>query len=235
MSKVFKYIENGWAEKMIGDPDVVPYLTRRNELSLQCGCILWGSHVVIPVKLRYLLLEELHSTHSESSRMKELARSYIWWPNLDKDLEEVSKSCADCLAVRSNPPKADLHPWNWPSRPWHRLHVDYGGPVNGRFFFVLVDAHSKWVDVYNITGTSARDTIECLTHSFATFGLPVSITSDNGPCFRATEFKDFLETRGILHSLSAVYHPSTNGLAEKMVETLKKTAFDFQETCKASH
>ena len=154
--------------------------------------------------------------------MKELTRSYIWWPNLDRDLEEVSKSCMDCLAIRTNPPKTDLHSWSWPSKPWHRLHIDYAGPVNGRYFFVLVDAHSKWVEIYNTTGTSTKDTIDCLNHSFSIFGLPVSITSDNGPCFKSSEFSEFLRVRGIIHSCSAVYHPSTNGLAEKMVGTFKK-------------
>ena len=80
--------------------------------------------------------------HSGASRMKELARSYVWWPNMDKDLENLANSCQDCLVLRAMPPKAELHPWEWPDRPWHRLHVDYAGPVDGRYFLVIVDAHS---------------------------------------------------------------------------------------------
>ena len=224
LSKVMRFCEIGWPTntKTFNDSDLTPYIRRRDELSLQDGCILWGSRVVVPPKLRSKLLEELHMGHSGASRMKELARSYVWWPNLDKDLEDLTTSCQDCLALRAMPPKAELHPWEWPDRPWHRLHVDYAGPVEGRYFLVIVDAHSKWVDVYPTSGTTAKETIQCLRHSFSRFGLPVSIVSDNGPCFVSQEFKEFCKNAGVRHITTAVYKPSTNGLAEKMVQTLKK-------------
>ena len=59
---------------------------------------------MVPSKLRSKLLEELHMGHSGASRMKELARSYVWWPNMDKDLENLANSCQDCLVLRAMPP-----------------------------------------------------------------------------------------------------------------------------------
>ena len=38
------------------------------------------------------------------------------------------------------PPKAPLHPWSWPERPWERVHADYAGPFLGHMFLLLVDA-----------------------------------------------------------------------------------------------
>ena len=224
LSKVMRFSEMGWPTdtKTLNDPELTHYIRRRDELSLQDGCVLWGSRVVVPPKLRSKLLEELHMGHSGASRMKELARSYVWWPNLDKDLENLTTSCPDCLSLRAMPSKAELHPWEWPNRPWHRLHVDYAGPVGGRYFLVIVDAHSKWVDVYPTAGTTTKETIQCLQHSYSRFGLPVSIVSDNGPCFISQEFKEFCKNSGVRHITTAVYKPSTNGLAEKMVQTLKK-------------
>ena len=224
LSKVMRYCEIGWTANRnnLEDSDLTPYVRRREELSIQDGCILWGSRVVVPPKLRSRLLEELHMGHSGSTRMKELARSYVWWPNLDSDLEGLSNSCPDCLSLRAMPSKAELHPWEWPTNPWHRLHVDYAGPVGGHYFLVVVDAHSKWVDVYPTSGTTAKETIQCLQHSFSRFGLPITIVSDNGPCFISQEFQDFCKNIGVRHITTAVYKPSTNGLAEKMVQTLKK-------------
>ena len=43
-------------------------------------------------------------------RMKSIARSYIWWPNIDRDNEKIGKSCPLCLENASNPPKMSLHP-----------------------------------------------------------------------------------------------------------------------------
>ena len=216
LGKIYKYCESGWLESALKDPDLAQYARRKDELSIQSGCVLWGSRVIIPTKLRDPVKKELHGDHAGASRMKELARSYLWWPNLDKDLEHLSNSCPECLNKRGMPAKAELHPWEWPKSPWHRLHVDYAGPVGGNYFLVIVDAHSKWVDIYKTKGTTAEDTIRCLTHSFSQFGLPISIVSDNGPCFISHEYKAFLANCGVRQILTAVYKPATNGLAEQL-------------------
>ena len=121
LAKVLRFCELGWTTttKTLKDSELTPYIRRRDELSLQGGCILWGSRVVVPPKLRSNLLKELHTGHSGSTRMKELARSYLWWPNLDRDLEELANSCPECLSLRAMPSKAELHPWEWPTHPWH--------------------------------------------------------------------------------------------------------------------
>ena len=154
--------------------------------------------------------------------MKELGRSYVWWPGLDKTLESLTASCSKCLEKRPMPSKAALHPWEWPKVPWHRVHVDHAGPVNGNSFLILVDAHTKWVEICKVSGTTSKETIGKLQHMFAQFGLPVSLVSDNGPCFTSAEFKEFMKNCGVKHHLIAVYKPSTNGLAERMVQTFKK-------------
>ena len=74
------FCEIGWPTntEALNDSDLIHFTRRRDELSLQDGCILWGSRVVVPPKLRSKLLEELHMGHAGASRMKELARSYVW-------------------------------------------------------------------------------------------------------------------------------------------------------------
>ena len=95
--------------------------THRNELSAQDGCILQGSRVIIPPAGRQSVLTLLYEGHLGISRMKSLARSFVWWSQIDKDLEDVVKSY--CHA----PPSALLHPWEWPRCPWSRLCIDYAG------------------------------------------------------------------------------------------------------------
>ena len=86
---------------------------------------------------------------------------------------------------------------------------------------VVVDAHSKWPEVATKTSTTALATIRVLREMFATYGLPQQLVSDNGPQFTSTEFADFLKQNGIKHIKSALYHPSTNGAAERFVCTVK--------------
>ena len=219
LSQVFSYCMNGFPCEV--SSHIQPYFNKKSELVIQSGCILWGNRVVIPSKLQLKILHELHNGHIGISRMKELARSYFWWPNLDLDIENKVKSCQNCLETRQNPPKADLHPWPYPDKPWSRIHVDYAGPVDNNYFLIIIDAFSKWPEIYKTISMSASTTISCLRNCFARYGLPESVVSDNGPCFISEVFKEFLRLNGVKQILTAVYKPSTNGLAENLVKSFK--------------
>ena len=65
-------------------------------------------------------------------------------------------------------------------------------------------------------------TIKKLRQSFAVHGLPETVVTDNGTCFTSDEFSVFMRHNGIKHMQSAPYHPSTSGLAERAVQTLKQ-------------
>nr|XP_061835653.1 uncharacterized protein K02A2.6-like [Nerophis lumbriciformis] len=168
------------------------------------------------------MLDELHSGHCGVVRMKEMARSYFWWPSLDAAIEEKAKSCSACQKLRNLPQLAPLHPWDWPEEPWQRVHVDFAGPLENHMFLVVIDAHSKWPEVAVMKSTSSERTIEELRSIFSRNGLPQQLVSDNGPQLVSEEFKAFMEENGIQHIKSAPYHTATNGLAEKFVQALKK-------------
>ena len=226
LSRVFNCCKDGWPATV--DTNLLPFKNRHLELSLQNGCILWSNRVVIPSKARAQLLNELHAEHMGSTKMKELARGYFWWPGLDSDIESLSKSCSTCLENRNMPPKSPLHPWDWPNIPWYRIHVDYAGPMNGMYYLVVVDAHSKWVEIFPTSTINSNTTISILRSCFARLGLPVVLVSDNATNFASSEFKDFMSLNGIRHIFSAPFKPSTNGLAENMVKTFKAAMAKFK-------
>ena len=108
--------------------------------------------------------------------------------------------------------------WN----SWMRIHIDYAGPVHNKMLLVVCDAHSKWIEVEPVSSPTSSQTIEKLRRMFATHGLPEVIVSDNGPQFTSYEFGQFLKKNGIRHITSPPYHPSSNGQAERTVQTLKR-------------
>lgn len=110
LSEVVDIVSHGRGGEMT--PKLKPYMVRRNELSVQSGCLLWGYRVIIPSPLQEKVLAELHTGHCGVVRMKEIARSYFWWPGLDAAIEEKAASCADCQKLRNQPQLAPLHPWN---------------------------------------------------------------------------------------------------------------------------
>ena len=142
-----------------GDEDLQLYWKRKEELSLQDGCILWGARVIVPEPGRRAVIEEVHAGHQGISKMKALAWSFVWWPHLYADLEKKARDCEVCKLHQKTPAKAPLHPWEWPESPWSRIHVDYAGPFMGKMFLVLVDAHSKWMDVHVVGSATSQVTM----------------------------------------------------------------------------
>ncbi|GFW92448.1 uncharacterized protein K02A2.6 [Trichonephila clavipes] len=65
--------------------------------------------------------------------------------------------------------------------------------------------------------TTTKKTIECLRDSFARFGLPRVLVSDNGSQFTSYEFQRFMHKNGVRHKTSAPFKPSSNGQAERYV------------------
>ena len=185
--------------------------------------MIWGLRVVVLKQLQSAALEELHQSHPGIVRMKELSWYHIWWPHLDRDLEMLSKSCEACQEGRNLPIAAPLHRWSWPTKPWTRTHLNFAGPFLGRKFMLMVDAHSKWPEVLEMSSTAAEKMIEVLRLVFATHGLPKQVISDNGPQFNTDEFKRFMKSNGIKHLHSSPYHPSSIELAERLVQTFKQT------------
>ena len=118
-------------------------------------------------------------------------------------------------------PELPLKPWSWPSKPWNRLHIDYVGPFMNSMFLLIIDAHSKWVEIFKTSSTTSAATIQLSRSTFARFGIPQTIVSDNGSCFTSSEFEEFLKLNGITHLLTALYHLQSNGLAERMVQAFK--------------
>ncbi|XP_046404731.1 uncharacterized protein K02A2.6-like [Ischnura elegans] len=223
LRKVYNYVLYGWPNNHSNmDNELKPYFQRQGELAIENGIIVWGHRIVVPHSLRKPLLTELHCGHLGIVKMKAMARSYFWWPGLDSDIENLANSCPPCLSVRQNPKKCNLHVWEYPKSVWERLHIDFLGPVSNKLYLVIVDAHSKWLEVEEVSSTSANQTITKLSALFARFGLPQQIVSDNGPPFNSGEFKDFLRCNGIKHTLSPPYHPATNGQAENSVKNVKK-------------
>ena len=158
LAKVLQHVQSGWPEGSFPTP-VKPYANRKLELSVDSGCVLWGARVIIPTSLRSVGLNELHEVHTGVVRMKSLARSFVWWPNVDHDIEQVVKECNVCQQHAHLPAKAPIHTWEWTKNSWDRVHVDYAGPIQGSMILVLIDAYSKWIEAHVVSSSTSEVTI----------------------------------------------------------------------------
>lgn len=92
-----------------------------------------------------------------------------------------------------------------------------------RHFLIMVDLHTRWLDVQIMTnGVSTEKTIGKFRSTLAVISLPESIVTINGPPFTSKDFELFCSNNGIIHTLTPPHHPPSNGLAEKHVDILKR-------------
>ena len=221
LQKVKDYITNGWPSKVNDvEAEVKPYFSKRYEFTLNDDCIMWNHRIVIPSQLQGSILSQLHMTHLGVVKMKSLARGYFWFPNIDIEIENLSKSCEVCNLHGNNPPKTKILPWPTPTGPWQRLHIDHF-EFHKQMYLLIVDAYSKWLEVFEVKSLTSDSTIQVMRSLFARFGLPITIVSDNGRSFASDEFNSFLFKNNVKHLTSPPYHPSSNGAAENAVRIIK--------------
>ena len=240
LSKVRRSIQDGWDNTVRAHKEFKSYYEKRNELTMEHVCVLWGASVVVPTKLRRDVLKLIHSTHQGVVAMKGLARSYCWWSKITADIEEVSRSCEACVTSLKNPTKTT--PWIPATKPWERIHLDFAGPFQNKMWMIVVDAYSKWmivvdayskwmivvdayskwmivVDAYSKwmivvdmrSRTTSSSVITKLRQIFSRWGLCRTYVTDIGPHLTSDEMAQFFASNGITHFRVPVYSPWANG------------------------
>lgn len=201
ISMVLEFVKSEWpttesvwtGENGVESREFAAYRRHRDQLFVEGGCLMRGCRVVVPPALRPRLLAELHASHLGVVKCKGLARAYVWWPGLDDDIERMCAACSTCAETADSPPKTAIVPWSWPTAPFERIHIDFFFFKNSTYM-IVIDSHSKWIEVVLMSVTNAANTINKLKEIFARFGIPKKLVSDNGPLSRAKSFNHFLKT-----------------------------------------
>ncbi|CAH8529728.1 unnamed protein product [Dicrocoelium dendriticum] len=227
--KVIGFVQSSWPN-VRNSNELQPFFNRRGSLSVVDSCLMFGDRVVVPRKLRKRILQQFHSGHPGTSRMKALARSFVYWPQMDAEIEQFCQSCESCQQAAKAPPRCSWHPWPESEKPWQRIHLDYAGPINGQSYLIFVDSYTKWPDVIPMQNPTAQHTINELNKLFQYFGTPEMLVTDNGAQFTSTLFREFCMQNGIQHKFSPPYHPQSNGQAERFVDTFKRALLKAEGT-----
>lgn len=157
-------------------------------------------------------------------KTKQLIREKVWFPGIDKLVEDTVKACIPCQASYPGPNKSEpVSPTVLPSKPWSEVAVDFAGPFpSGQYLLVVVDEHSRFPEVEVVHSISAKVVIPRLSSIFARQGYPSVVKSDNGPPFQGQEFTEFAATCGFKHRRITPLWPEANGTVERFMGTLNK-------------
>ncbi|XP_055591110.1 uncharacterized protein K02A2.6-like [Uranotaenia lowii] len=230
MKKVYRFLQDGWPDpKALSIPELKRFYDRRESLTIVDGCILFGERLAIPAPFRKRCLDQLHRGHPGTQRMKAIARSYVYWPNVDNEISSYVKACRHCALTAKSPPHSAPSLWPKSTKPWERVHIDYAGPIEGDYFLLVIDSFTKCTLNLFSCSTTSTATINILRDLFARFGMPTTLVSDNGPQFCSALFQNFCAENGIQHLTTAPFHPQSNGQAERFVDTFKRAIRKIRE------
>ena len=205
------------------DPEMKSFYNVRHELSFVEGVILRSGRIVIPEPLRDQTIKLAHIGHQGIEKTKNLLRSKVWFPGLDKMAETEVRNCMPCQSATPMKRRQPLKPTKCPDSPWKEVSADFKDiPNSNEYLLVVVDDHSRYPAVEIVHSTSAKVTILALEKIFATHGNPEVLKSDNGPPFQSKEFREFALNTGFRHRKVTPEWPEANGEVERFMRTLKK-------------
>ena len=123
-------------------------------------------------------------------------------------------------------------PWEWGKAKADafgepRWGVNFAGPLHvtkagNKWVLVCIEHFTKWVELIPLPSKSSRDSAQGLLDGILSrYGAPGEILTDQGREFQG-EFQKFLAKHEITHRLASRKHPLSDGLAERMVQTMKR-------------
>ena len=161
------------------------------------------------------MLKVIHQPHLGEEASKRRARKVLFWPEMDKDIEKLVKSCSIC-----NQNSEPLKPYPASSRPWQRIGVDIF-TFHGKNYLITVDFYSGWFEINLLSDMLSPTVISKLKMQKARYGIPDVVISDNGSQFDSKQFKIFQQKWQFEHVTSSPGHPQSNGDTERAVQSAK--------------
>jgi len=148
----------------------------------------------------------------------------MWWPGMDKDVENLCKVCHGCQVTSGCDPPDPMSHVLPPGAPWQDCSTDLLGPLpTGESVLVVVDYYSRFLEVAVLKSTTSTKIIEAITPMFVRFGVPFSLRTDNGPQVVSKEFESSLQAHGIEHRRTTPLWPQANGKVEHQNRSLLKS------------
>jgi len=194
-----------------------------SELCVCGSLVLRGTRIVIPETLRPRVLEIAHEGHLGVVATKQRLRTKVWWPGIDSQAERFIRSCHGCQLVAKADPPEPIRSTELPPGAWQDLAVDLMGPLpSGHSILVVVDYYSRYYEVDIMMSTTTEKVIDSLEWMFSRHGYPNTITSDNGPQFISSAFRDYCRSIDVKHQKVTARWAQANGEVERQNRSILK-------------
>ena len=216
-------IINGWPDDVKEVPcPLHPYWQHHETLTIKDGLVLHGKALIVPPSEREKILHQLHQFHQGITKSQLLTHGCIFWPGINKTIEEVVHQCETCIWFQAQNAAAPLPSAPTPSCPWQMCASDIF-TLEGANHLICGDFYSKMILIQCLPSgqSNATKVVLLLKEMFSEHGIPEILCSDNGPQYTSAQFADFCTSWGITHETSSPHYPQSNGFAEVCVKSVK--------------
>ena len=225
-------IMQGWPKSIKQvPPELQPFWTFREELTVEDGLILKGTRIMIPNKQHKAILKLLHKGHLGLNKCKLRAKESVYWPGLNDQLEDLVLNCELCMKYSTA--KCKLEPslslgQEVPLYPWIKLATDIFH-FEGALYLLIVDYTSRYPVGHQLTSMTGQHVASHFKLICSEYGSPETLASDNRPCCTSESFTTLMKDYNVNDITSSPHYTQSNGLAEKYVQIVKNLFYKAKE------
>lgn len=205
------------------DTEIADFIRFRKELVYADNLLMRGDRIVVPEKLQTKAMSVAHRSHPGMSTTKHLLRKYVWWPRMDRAVEEFVRTCATCIRLSTSDPPEPMLMSSFPNGPWQNISIDFwsGGDTDIKVL-VAADYYSKAIRAETMKETTSEATIKVLEKVFDEWGWPESIKHDNGPQLVSDLFRGWMRSNGVSSLPTTPRNAQENGLVERHMKGITR-------------
>ena len=182
----------------------------------------------IPYACRRKIFDKFHGLgHPGIEMTRKAICAKVVWPSIRQDVAKWAKECLPCQQAKitrhTTPPIGEFAV---PEKRFQHVNIDIVSlPVSNGFRYLLtaVDRFTRWPVAVPLADMSAESVVDAFAYGWIQhFGVPSTVTSDQGTQFTSAIYRQMTETWGIQTITTTPYHPEANGLVERFHRRLKE-------------
>lgn len=166
-------------------------------------------------------------SHPGNRATHKMLKARFIWPSITRDCQVWTRSCTNCQQAKiQRHTNSPLGVFSVPGERFAHIHVDLIGPLPScrgySYCVTCIDRFSRWPECIPVADSTAESVAQALLSGWISrFGIPLKITTDQGRQFESALFRSLSKVLGMRHIHTTSFHPSSNGLVERMNRSLK--------------
>lgn len=202
----------------------IPFLN----LEIWCENSTTNPRPFIPCNFRKNIFDKIHGiSHPGIRATRKLITSRYFWPKMNKEINQWATGCISCQKAKIHKhTKPQIKKIEIPKGRFEHIHIDIVGPLppskGYNYILTIIDRYTRWPEAIPLRDISAPKVVSTFLKEYiCRFGIPLTITTDQGRQFTSQLFTDLTKFCGTHKINTSAYHPQANGMVERLHRQIK--------------